>query len=172
MSCFCFCFLVWQSRFGKLGLLLSSLWFRKSRSLGCFCARNKFINFFFWLELHLRQQILELCKIEEINPHRLGQLWQWCEFYLWWAQCQIVIERSWMWVKEVHPLLAIPINFFNRLPSQLITTYEIVLPTHTSMWLSHACHGQMHKEIIKTIFFQHGCSMVLMFFLYLSTLYG
>ncbi len=47
MSCFCFCFLLSRSRFGKLGLLLSLFWFRKSHSLGCFCAHNKFNKLLF-----------------------------------------------------------------------------------------------------------------------------
>jgi len=29
---------------------------------------------FFWLELHQRQQILELCKIEKVDLDTLGQL--------------------------------------------------------------------------------------------------
>jgi hypothetical protein len=31
-------------------------------------------SFFLWLELHQKQQIFELCKIEKIDLHVLGRL--------------------------------------------------------------------------------------------------
>jgi hypothetical protein len=56
-----------------------------------------------WLELHWRQQILELHKIGEVNLLVLGQQWQHrlrCECHIWWAQCQLINERSWMWLEK------------------------------------------------------------------------
>ncbi len=47
-------------------------------------------NSFIWLELHRNQWILELHKINEVNPLTLSQQWQrWqgCKCHIWWAQC-------------------------------------------------------------------------------------
>lgn len=83
----------------------------------------------------------------------LSKQWQFC-----WACMYYVIHDSGT------PCLLYPLTSSTDYHHSQTASYETVPPTHTSMWLSHACHGQMHKETVNT--------MVLMFFLYLSTLCG
>jgi hypothetical protein len=77
----------------------------------------------------------------------LSKQWQFC-----WACMYYVIHDS------VTPCLLYPLTSSTDYHHSQTASYETVSPsTHTSMWLSRACHGQMHKETVNTIFFQHGC---------------
>jgi hypothetical protein len=91
----------------------------------------------------------------------LSKQWQFC-----WACMYYIIHDS------MTPCLLYPLTSSTNYYHSQTASYETVPPTHTSMWLSHACHGQMHKETVNTIFFQHGCFYGVNVFPILSTLCG